>query len=147
MHEFSEQLEAMSVTEVLWAFRDALVALAPVLTRLDILGEDTQTYDDFDLVAETLFDVTVSGSLQWKYGLPSKPALPRYGFSDTSSADYIFVAVPGGSGRFVQFVSHRPFGEARFNAVQIVTDAGTTLVPTSAYVAFSFVSGDTSRAA
>lgn len=70
MGEVSEKVARLSETELLTEFRTALVALYPILRRLDCLEDDTQPYDDFDKLAKCLWDVLIRNSLPWKYGLP-----------------------------------------------------------------------------
>jgi hypothetical protein len=76
----SQKVAALSETDLVREFRKALVALYPILRRLDCLEDDTQPYDDYDAVAEALWHVVVERSLMWKYGLDAPPRLPPYGF-------------------------------------------------------------------
>ena len=123
MHEFSEKLKGLSVQDVLLEFRKALISLYPSLVVLDILEDDTQLYDDFDKIAEILWDVMVIGSLAWQDGLKEKPKLPTYGFAEIGDAEqYIFVDSALATGRFIQFVGDRYLGEELFNAVEIAVD-------------------------
>jgi hypothetical protein len=117
MGEVSERVARLSETDLLAELRNALVALYPILLRLDCLENDTQPYDDFDSIAEVLWGVLVRGSLAWKYGLDVPPDLGRYGFGIAGADGYLEVSGPEGTGRFVQFIGHRPFGPEPFNAV------------------------------
>jgi hypothetical protein len=122
MNEISEKLTSLSVTDIILSFRDALVCLYPILIKLDCLSDDTQFYDDFDEVAEKLWNVLVVSSLKWKFGLDLNPTLPTYGFSGfPDSPNKIIISNPNPiSGcRFIQFVGNREFGNELFNAVDI----------------------------
>jgi hypothetical protein len=119
MSEKSEKLALLSETEILLEFRKALVALYPSFVKLDCLENDAQPYDDFDQVAECLWDVFVVKSLQWKYGLDKAPQLPRYGFSSVGEGADGFIQVNFGDKRykFVSFHGNRAFGEDSFNCI------------------------------
>jgi hypothetical protein len=56
-----DKLASLTDTQILREFQVALVAIYPVLQRLDCLSDDTQPYDDFDSVTERLWDVLVFG--------------------------------------------------------------------------------------
>jgi hypothetical protein len=65
MGERSENLQHLSETEIVSAFRDALVALFPILQALDCIEDDTSLYDPFDHVVDALWSELVLNSLQW----------------------------------------------------------------------------------
>jgi hypothetical protein len=54
-----------SVDELVTIFRDALAAVAPVLERAHIYSDDQKAYDDWDEIAQTLFDSIVARSIRW----------------------------------------------------------------------------------
>lgn len=81
MGEQSEKLQSVSETEIVLAFRRALVTLLPILQQLDFVVGDTFLYDSFERVAEGLWGELVLDSLRWKYGLDESLKLPRYGGS------------------------------------------------------------------
>ncbi len=99
MKEVSKKLETKSVTEIVLAFRQALISLYPMLVDLDILADDTQPYDDFDQVAEKLWEVLVVGSLKWKFGIESDAILPPYGFQGHGGASSRIVVYSSGPQR------------------------------------------------
>jgi hypothetical protein len=129
--EISDKVAGLSDTQFLAEFRHALVALYPILLRLDCLEDDTQPYDDFEAVAEGLWGVLVLRSLAWKYGLDRPPDLGRYGFEESGPDGFIEVRSPelAAAGRFVEFVGCRAFGAEPFNAVAAVNTGGRVLLP------------------
>ena len=127
MGEVSEKLTKLSDARILGLFREALVQLCPLMSELDILDDDSQPYDDFDIIVDALYDVMVSTSFRWKYGLDSKPLLPKYGmFRLVHSGPFIRVTSThlDEPGRFVQFIGNRAFGSDYFNAIDIETPQG-----------------------
>ena len=121
MGEIDEQVAKLSDTEVVLEFRNALVALYPILQRLACLENDEQPYDDFDSVAENLWQVLVARSLMWKYGLDDIPKIQRYGVRESKEKldDYIEVEskLSGKKWRFTEFIGDRNFGTGVFNVV------------------------------
>lgn len=119
MGERSEKVAALSETDLVFGFRSALVALYPILQRLDCLEDDTQPYDDFDQVAECLWDVVVRRSLAWKYGLDAPPDVGVYGFGEPGADGCVTVQRPGEPEptAFVSLIGDREFGLEPFNAV------------------------------
>ena len=119
------------------------MALYPILRRLGAISDDTQPYDPFDKIAESLWDVLVLESLQWKHGLESAPQLPRYGFHGVpAGADgYLEVRAPSITAfRFVQFLGNREFGDQPFNSVEGLTQSGAPVsVPFGDQVSFSWI--------
>jgi hypothetical protein len=126
--EVSPKVSAFSEREIVREFRNALVALYPVLRRLDCLEDDTQPHDDFDEVAQALCHVLVEKTLMWKYGLDTPPRLPPYGFSSWEGTTDGHIEVlrdpPAGNFRFVRFIGDRRFGDEPFNAVDVLEGAG-----------------------
>jgi hypothetical protein len=135
-------LAAMTDCDVLRSFREALVAVYPILQRLHCLEDDTQPYDDFDSVAEVLWEVLVLNTFLWRDGLPGLPQLPPYGFfqAPVGADGYIAVHAPGLTPfRFIRFIGDRSFGAEAFNAIDGVAPEGTTVVcPFSSDVRFSW---------
>jgi hypothetical protein len=121
MGEVSEKVSQLSETEVVTAFRDALVAAHPALRRLDIVSDAGDVYDDFDRFAESLWDILVLRTLMWKYGLDTPPQLPRYGFFKVlAGVDGYIEAVPasGAVFRFVDFLCDAADHSAPFTVVR-----------------------------
>lgn len=131
MGEVNERVARLSETELLAEFRTALVALYPILRRLDCIEDDTQPYDDFESVAECLWDVLVRNSLRWKYGLESPPDIGRYGFGKPRADGFIEITSTGSDERacFVEFLGCREFGTEPFNGVAVVKNSSRAFVP------------------
>ena len=124
-------LAVLTDSDVLRSFREALVAVYPILQRLHCLEDDTQPYDNFDSVAEVLWEVVVLNTFLWRDGLSSLPQLPPYGFfQEPAGTDgYIAVHAPGRPPfRFIQFIGDRSFGNETFNAINGVAPEGTAVV-------------------
>jgi hypothetical protein len=119
MGEVDEQVAKLSDTEIVLEFRNALVALYPILQRLACLENDEQPYDDFDSIAEHLWQVLVARSLMWKYGLENIPKIQHYGFRENKEKlnGYIEVEsnLSGEKWRFTEFIGDREFGLEVFN--------------------------------
>src|SRR6266849_5651445 len=54
-----------TVDELVRIFRDALAAVAPVLERAQIHSDELRAYDDWDAIADALFQNIVVRSIQW----------------------------------------------------------------------------------
>ena len=132
MGEIDEQVAKFSDDEIILEFRNALVALYPILQKLACLENDTQPYDDFDAVAENLWQILVARTLMWKYGLDDIPKIQPYGFRETEEKlkGYIEVEskLSGKKWRFVEFVGDREFGTEVFNVVYGLNAKGETEV-------------------
>lgn len=128
--ETSERLAGLTDTDLIGQFREALLAVYPILLRLDCLEDDTQPYDDFEEVAECLWRVVVCRSLRWRDGLDTTPRLSRYGWDEVCPDGYIavFGAGPAEPCRFVGFVGDRRYGPGPFNAVRCISRAGDAVV-------------------
>jgi len=127
--ETSKKLAALSDTDLVRAFREALLKLYPLMLRLDCLEDDSQPYDDFEEVAECLWRVVVCSSIGWREGVENRIQLSRHGWNEVGPDG--FMGVSGGglprSARFVGLIGDRRFGSETFNAVQCVTDSGDML--------------------
>ena len=121
MGEVDGQVTKLSDTGIVLEFRNAIVALYPILQRLACLGNDEQPYDDFDSIAENLWEVLVARSLLWKYGLDDIPKILRYGFRETKEKLDGYIEVEyNSSGKkqyFTEFIGDRDFGTEIFNVV------------------------------
>ena len=126
MVEISKKLQQLSDTEIVMQFRASLVALLPILQRLDCVEDDTSLYDPFDRVAEALWDELVLESLRWKYGYKRRPILPRYGFTSSAPGADGYIQVQSGARelQFIGFIGDRIFGETPFNAVEATGPTG-----------------------
>ena len=145
MAERSDKLQNVSETEIVAHFRDALVALFPVLRALDVVENDMSLYDPFDRVADVLWSELVVNSFQWKYGLEQAPALPAYDCVRVKPAldgeVQVFVGAEN-RGRFVSFRGNRDFGVDPFNAVSTERENGSSLsTPVSQVTEYRWVRG------
>ena len=127
--EMSQKLAALSDTDLVSTFREALLAVYPVMLRLDCLEDDSQPYDDFEEVAECLWRVIVCSSIGWREGFERRIQLSRHGWDEVGPDG--FIGVSGGglphSARFVGLIGDRRFGPEPFNAVQCILEPGNVL--------------------
>ncbi len=141
--ELEPSLASMSDSDVIRSFRDALIAVYPTLQRICCLEDDTQPYDDFDSVADVLWEVVVLNTLKWRDGLRDLPELPPYGYSQVpiGSDGFIEVNAPGSQPfRFIQFIGDRSFGAELFNAIDGVGSEGTAVrYPITEDISFKWV--------
>ena len=82
-----------NVGELMQVFRDALAALAPILKRARIDSEEGAAYDDWDNVAEALFDGIIRRSIQWSSEGGQDVTLPDYGVRQRSYAAKAYIVV------------------------------------------------------
>jgi len=84
-----------TVTELLQSCRDALAAIAPVVERVGMRWKEPDVYDDWDAIAEVLFQQVVVESLRW--ALPDDHrahfALPQYAMKHESVAATSYIRV------------------------------------------------------
>jgi hypothetical protein len=96
------------VRSLIFLYRRALVALVPIVEEAQIPWRDGEAYDDWDAIAEALFDRLVLESARWSVAPQAreKVRLPRYGFTqaDYSQLSFITVDNVAGSGRTAVFV-------------------------------------------
>lgn len=122
MNRSDDKLLSLTETQILTEFRTALVSIFPVLQRLDCLADDTQPYDDFDVVADCLWDIIVCRTLMVRDRLEKPPRLTRYGFDSPIGEDGFIEVVPQLESvppfRFVEFIGDRKLGAESFNAVR-----------------------------
>ena len=111
-----QQDVSYTVTQLVAAFRQALVALVPIVEAVGLTWRDGEAYDDWDLIEGTLFEVLVAAGVRGDVDAfgTSKP-FPAYGFADVSYADcsWIEVNVPEEDGTFalIRLNSPREFGD------------------------------------
>jgi hypothetical protein len=120
------QLAQLTDTEIVLAFREALLGVLPIAIKLECLADDTQPYDDFDAIAEVLWDVLARRSFEWKYGL-SALSLPQYGMygSVKTLGARVIVRDRQLAATFVEFIGDRSFGPEPLNAVGVMDGAGS----------------------
>lgn len=80
-----------SVDSLVRLFRDALVALAPVLDAAHIPWRDGEAYDQWDAIAKVLYDNLVVEPLAWAFNSESQFQLATYDLllSDYSEVSFI----------------------------------------------------------
>ena len=82
-----------NISELLNIFRDSLVTLVPCLDRARIKWTEDEAYDDWDAIAQSLYNSIVVNSI--RYSLPEKEMrnlrLPEYDFlyKEYSSFSYV----------------------------------------------------------
>ncbi len=81
----SSHLWPTSVNELTLIFRDALLALIPIADRARMQWREPKNYDDWDLIAQSLFQSIVVSSLAHAEPLQPSYRLPIY---DARIADY-----------------------------------------------------------
>ncbi|MBB5295862.1 hypothetical protein E5F05_10330 [Deinococcus metallilatus] len=84
------------MTELMEVFREALIALIPALERARIAWRSPEAYDDWDAIAETLFEQIVVNSI--RHGLAEdyqEVRLNRWGLK--IGLDWIEVVPQGGA--------------------------------------------------
>jgi hypothetical protein len=93
------------------ALRDALISLTPVLDRCRIPWRAGESYDQWDAIAEALFDAIVVDAIRWSGGLEHDVRFSGYGFEVDAYAVESFVEVlhpslqPGQTGAFQSFAT------------------------------------------
>ena len=83
-----------TVDHLVFVFRDALRALVPHLERVRIEWRDGAAYDDWDEIAQTLYQQIVVASLLW--AMPEEDrddSIPRYDVSYKSYAGRTVICV------------------------------------------------------
>jgi hypothetical protein len=114
-----------TVDQLLQVFRDALRALVPHVERVRIEWRDDSSYDDWDAIAQTLYEKIVVSSLLWS--MPEKERehhqLPDYNMAYTSYEGKTVIAVNRTSSRdrlvFHSFATEKdPFDKVRVCKVQ-----------------------------
>jgi hypothetical protein len=120
------KLELMPENDILFEFRNSLVALYPILIKLECIENDTQPYDNFDEIAESLWKVLVCKSFAWKYSLDIIPEIGKYGYDEIGANGSLEImdARTNENMRFIEFVGCRDFGIEPFNAVSCVNKNG-----------------------
>lgn len=80
-----------TIDELINIFRGSLLSILPSIQRAHIPWKNEETYDDWDMISETLFHAIVVRSIL--YSLNIEIHLPKYGFYYNSykKFDYIIV--------------------------------------------------------
>jgi hypothetical protein len=120
------KLELMPENDILFEFRNSLVALYPILIKLECIENDTQPYDNFDEIAESLWKVLVCKSFAWKYNFDTIPEISKYGYDEIGADGSIEIldARTNETMRFIEFVGCRDLGIEPFNAISCVNKNG-----------------------
>ena len=84
-----------TVERLLLAFRDALRVLVPHVERVQIQWRDGSAYDDWDAIAQTLYEKIVVSSLLWAMPEDERERcqLPDYSMTYTSYAGKTVIVV------------------------------------------------------
>lgn len=82
-----------SVEEVMTIFRDALASLAPFLEKARISSKEGEQYDDYDAIAELLYEKIVINSIKWAFADSEEIQIPTYGFEFDSEKHTAFIEV------------------------------------------------------
>lgn len=115
----NQQIEPVwrtSVDEVLRVFHDALEALLPLMDRAHIPWREGEAYDDWDAIAETLFQRIVGSAIEWGlHDTHESVCLPKY---DELCLDYSELS-------FIS-VAHRTRGDDETLALHSFAEDGTS---------------------
>jgi hypothetical protein len=84
----------VTVDELVAIFRAGLMDLIPTFDRAHIPWRGDQTYDDFERVAEALYDSVVRDSLASARGLQGAMGIARYGLREQRERSRILVNDP-----------------------------------------------------
>ena len=112
-----------SINELISIFRGAINAILPWLEKAKIPWKEGVAYDDFDVIAESLFESIVAGSVKSQNKYSGKFPKYNYRYTDYSEMDYIGVKDDKGNDLvFVEFQSI--FGENDKIKVAVLNKAG-----------------------
>src|SRR4051812_54661 len=110
MREIDPRIAALTDTEVVLEFRNALIALLPTCQRLQLLVSDDQPYDHFDELAQYLWRALVVDTFHWKYGVLFE--MSAYGSLEQPNVPPFLDALVGGARfAFAEFGGNRTFGD------------------------------------
>lgn len=87
-----------SVDELVRIFRDALAVVAPVLQRAQIHSDDLRAYDDWDEIAQALFDNVIVRSIRASSEASDDINLGRYATLGSRPGNSPILVVRGRSG-------------------------------------------------
>lgn len=91
--EKDTEVWATSVEEVMTIFRDALASLAPFLHKAHISSKEGEQYDDYDAIAELLYEKIVINSIKWAFADSDEIEIPTYGFEFDPEKHTAFIEV------------------------------------------------------
>ena len=122
----------MTIASVLLNFRSALLAIMPAVERAGISWKRPNAYDEWDVIATTLFDKLVIDVLRWS--LPRKERegflMPSYDlllstYADSSTLEVVHSLLPDGRWLFHAFgTGSEPFDIVE---VRLLADDGRPL--------------------
>lgn len=85
-----------TVSDLLINFRSVLVAAVPSAERIKLAWRDDNPHDDWERLAECMFDVFVRATVEAdRHRLPGEYTLPRYDFDVESYHDSSWISVAG----------------------------------------------------
>src|ERR1700754_5073986 len=108
-----------TVGQLLLVFRDALRALVPHVERVRIEWRDGSAYDDWDEIAQTLYEKIIVSSLQWSIPEADREhcELPDYNTAYASYAGKTVITISRASDERLVFHSFatekHPFDRVR----------------------------------
>ncbi len=142
-----------SVNELMHVFRDSLRSLVPCMERAKIAWREPDAYDDWDDIAQALYENIVVRSIEYSLGPKGRESmvLPEYGMLYPLYDDMSFIELVLGEPRddqynvFLDFATaDRPFDTARY-VVVLAQHLNRTEEPRGAAVEsanFAFVKQD-----
>lgn len=82
-----------SVNELMTIFKDALLALIPIMEKAHINFKEGQQYDDYDAITEVLYEQVVINSIRWSFTDLLEIEMPSYGFEFDFEKHTAFIEV------------------------------------------------------
>ena len=112
----STTTETFDVTELVGLFREALLALLPVMERSRIKWREGQSYDPWENIERTLYKSIIGSCVENTMPAGSVMRLASYGLMQPTYADQSFlVSSDNKNAAFLELVTRsEPFDEAAF---------------------------------
>ncbi|SHE96594.1 hypothetical protein [Streptoalloteichus hindustanus] len=111
---------SMKISDMINMFRAGLRALTPIADRALLGWRDIEVHDDWDHLANCLYEVFVSRPVAMDARAPREAKqLPRYEFRPDSYHDHSWIVVSTSSGEQYAFVRLLP-GDGEFDKVEAV---------------------------
>lgn len=106
-----------SLSDVVLIFGDCLRVLTPYVSKVGIEWDDGKNYDDWDAIAQALYDTVVGGTVAYTVEGEGFDKLAPYGFimPDYSNRSFLFGAQSGRDAAFLKLEGlELPFDTAVF---------------------------------
>jgi len=112
----SGKTEIANVTELVGLFREALLALLPVMDKARIEWREGRTYDPWENIERILYDSILGSCVENAVPTGSAVRLATYGLVRPTYADRSFLVASGvGNAAFLELATRpQPFDEAVF---------------------------------